>query len=103
MLIPSREQVTPETFWNAVEGAGAVRRSDWDLERPYARLTSILGSLSIRHHLLLEPFRAAAAAGTSLYYPVDAHWLPQGHALAARLVATGLAARGDMGCRGDRT
>lgn len=42
---------------------------------------------------LTEPMREAVAAGRQVYYTYDEHWTPEGHALAAEVIAQLLADR----------
>ena len=49
---------------------------------------------------LIPPFLGAAADGSLLYLPDDTHWSPEGHRLAASVLAKCLAGR--RGFRGPR-
>lgn len=66
------------------------QRSEFELESPYpyvravrAMIEDITRRAGIPVVDLSAPFREQAKAGRELVYPIDAHWTPAGHQLAA--------------------
>jgi hypothetical protein len=81
ILVPSKEQV----YWEQFRQVTSLP-PDYNIDQLVepVRLFCLEGKL---HCLDLTPvFRAEAAKGQQLYFPVDIHWNAQGHALAAQVV-----------------
>ncbi len=67
-------------------------------EDPHGSLAMLADRLHLPMLDLLPPFRREAARSRQrLYYRVNAHWTPAGHALAARELAEHLARSGQLG------
>jgi hypothetical protein len=75
-LIPRDFQVSPEE-WNS-----AAPPSGLDLELPTRRMAALLEGTGARVVDLLPDFRRQYSP--QLYFKMDPHWAPAGHALAAR-------------------
>lgn len=77
------------------------QRSELDGEAPYpyvravhAMIDDIAGDAGFPVVDLVPPFRAHTRAGRQLVYPVDAHWTPAGHEVAAEyLLESGILER----------
>lgn len=76
VLLPGKLQVLP-----------AELPAGRDVEAPHRRLAEFCRELRLDYVDLTPEFRAAARSGTKLYFQHDEHLTPEGHALAARLVA----------------
>ena len=77
---------------------GRVRR-EWTRERCeiQRRLAAFAGESDVPLLDLTESFRAAAAAGERLNFPIDGHWNEAGHRLAADRLARWLRERDPFG------
>jgi len=60
-------------------------------DRPHRMLQELAKKERIAVIDLLPAFRAAAKQRLPLYYPLDSHWTPGGHAVAAEAIIAGLA------------
>ncbi len=93
VIVPGKWQVHKED-WQALLAARDEPDDDrWVLRGPNRRLTQLAEAHQIPVLDLLPPMRDAAESGRRLYYPVDIHWNPAGHEVAARTVAEFLQAR----------
>ena len=97
VLIPMATQLSDREYAAYLEAEGLDRveaRLDWPQEALRRRIESATaGELPVID--LLEPFRRAAGGDSeTLFSPVDLHWNPAGHALAAEVLAVELARLG---------
>jgi lysophospholipase L1-like esterase len=101
-IAPARWQVD-DAAWKAYRAAwgGGEADSAFDRDKVTVTIRDTLDGLGIEALDLLPAFRAEQAAGRSLYYANDAHWTPEGHALAARVLARRLADLGWLSAAGD--
>jgi len=88
-LIPTRISVYPEE-WNTVRSAMGLSIQDWSPAMVASRFVTMCGAESLE---CLEPtarFIQSAERGRAearLYYKGDSHWNPNGHNLAAEILA----------------
>jgi hypothetical protein len=101
VLANAQEEVYP-LFWQKVTSAYPVMRGDdWSPEMAHQRILTILREEQISALDLRPAFREAYAENHRfLHYPVDGHWTPDGHALAARRIADFLEANGFLPSEG---
>lgn len=94
-LANAQEEVYP-VFWKKITAAHPVMQGeDWSPEMAHQRILIILDEERIPALDLRPAFRQAYAENHRfLHYPVDGHWTPAGHALAARQLADFLEANG---------
>ncbi len=64
------------------------------IDAPTTRLGEVALRLGVPYVDLLPPFQAAYPTSKPLYYDFDKHWTPNGHAVAAQVVAHELRSRG---------
>ncbi len=83
------------------------QRSEWKLESPHpyvravrAMVDDITRRAAIPVIDLSAPFRAQTTAGGELVYPIDAHWTPAGHQLAADVLLSSPIFRPDSAAAG---
>ncbi|MDE0884868.1 MAG: hypothetical protein OSB70_04995 [Myxococcota bacterium] len=78
-----------------------MRRTDWNLEYPEARLADLCRENGFSCRSLLPGFRAAAArGGAPLHWKFDRHWSPAGHDRAAQEMAALVVESGSKGKEG---
>lgn len=84
-MIPRDMQVWPP--WKR-EHAAIAKQAPFTSKLPQQRFAAICERLGMRCLDLLPELAAAAAREphVPLYYPVDVHWTPAGHALASRFI-----------------
>jgi lysophospholipase L1-like esterase len=94
MLIPLALQLYEETLRSWLATNDAVL-DELALEQPQQRMRDIGATVGVEIVDLLPAFRdAVKASGRSLHLVRDGHWNPDGHRLAAALVADAVTARG---------
>lgn len=81
-LIPSLQAVEPAALVRSLAYT-KYETTDFDLNRPYERLTRFAARNGVALLNPLETFRTAAASGTPLYLPGDLHFNAEGHWLLA--------------------
>jgi hypothetical protein len=86
LTIPDAMQAADGPWEETVRQLG-VDPSDYDRDAPTRRMLELLAERGIPARDLTEPFRRGTARGETLYWPVDRHWTPLGHELAAARVA----------------
>ena len=78
-----------------IERMAPYKEADIDFMRPFKEIQKYCGEKKIHILDLTGPFREDFAQhGRSFSWVHDGHWNPHGHDLAARLVASRLAASG---------
>jgi hypothetical protein len=93
MLIPLSLQIYGDVRQRWLEANG-VAADRLDLERPQDRMRAIGAALTVETVDLLPAFRKSFKDnGRSLHLVGDGHWTPEGHRLAAAVVADQLVAR----------
>jgi hypothetical protein len=92
VIVPGKWQVHREDWQALLATVDEPDDDRWVLRGPNRRLTQIAEAHQIPVLDLLPALRDAAEAGRQLYYPVDIHWNPAGHDVAARAVGEFLAA-----------
>ncbi len=83
LLVPMRYQVE-DAAWDRYRSAWGLPAGAFDRDHAQREVNALLERLEVPVVDLLEPMRAAAAAGDRLYYRHDRHWTTAGHALAAK-------------------
>jgi len=81
-LIPALQAVEPSALTHSLAYT-KYEAADFDLDRPYQRLSEFARRHGLALVCPLAAFRAAAAAGTPLYLPGDLHFNAAGHRLFA--------------------
>jgi hypothetical protein len=91
-VIGGAYEVTTQRFESRLYLGGVARMRDrFDRDKPNRLITRWLRRRRIPYLPVLERFRDhAAATGRDGYYHWDVHWNPEGHALAADVIAEGL-------------
>ena len=93
VIVPMKYQVE-DAAWRTYQRRWKLAADAFDRDHAQRVLREALDAEGIAACDLLPAFRAAAARGETLYYRVDPHWTPRGHALAAAAIARELEARG---------
>jgi hypothetical protein len=91
VLVPAKYQVD-EDAWNIYRKRWKLPTEAFDRDHAQRVLNGFLGQEGVAALDLLPAFRSGAA--DSLYFRVDNHWTPAGHALAAREILREVTARG---------
>jgi hypothetical protein len=86
-IVPGKWQIHREDWQALLAARGEPDDDRWVLRGPNRRLTQLAEAHSIPVVDLMPALRDAADDGRRLYYPVDIHWTPAGHEVAARTVA----------------
>jgi hypothetical protein len=81
VTVPAAFQIQPELWEKIFTDNPSLRRLDWTLDAPNARLAQILHDERIPGLDLLAALRAQ---GGALYFPIDNHWNEAGHEAGAR-------------------
>lgn len=97
LTIPDLVQVADRPWEETVRQLG-LDGSRFDPDAPTRRMLDLLAERGIPALDLTEPFRIGMDRGDRLYWPVDRHWTPLGHELAASEVA-GFLGHLDFRCR----
>jgi lysophospholipase L1-like esterase len=87
LIIPTRYQIYPEWWEEAVSGHPAMQGKTWDVAAPAARVQRWCDAHGVPCLDLAPAFTAARSGPERLFFHYDGHWTPAGHALAARQVA----------------
>ncbi len=82
MLIPDILQVDDQRWQSALRQL-ELAPADYHPRRPSTILQDLFASHQIPFHDLTDAFDAGFDAGEALYFPIDRHWTPAGHRLAA--------------------
>ena len=82
IFVPAREHV----YWPQIQFA-APDLSIAQLDAAEVKLAALAAELDIGYINLLPGFQAAANNQAILYFATDGHWNPDGHDLAAQLIA----------------
>jgi hypothetical protein len=90
VLIPIKYQVDDEA-WEVYRKRWNLPHEAFDRDRPQRVVRAFLDAAGIPYVDLLPAFRASPEG---LYYRVDNHWTPEGHARAAGILAAKLRALG---------
>jgi hypothetical protein len=104
MSVPSIQEVDEDMMAETVRDA--PEKVCMEDPPPYRQLDKLLREIDIEYLNLLSAFREAEReTGAELFRlsETDMHWNPQGHALAARELATALESRGLLTSRGANT
>lgn len=88
--VPHRAAVYPE-HWEHTRRAYDMTDAGWDPAQDAVVLEQICRRCALDCIIPLEEFRSEGAT-KALYFSEDAHWTPEGHRLAARLIAERLPA-----------
>jgi hypothetical protein len=91
VLVPAKYQVD-EDAWNIYRKRWKLSPEAFDRDHAQRVVNEFLEQKSVAALDLLPEFRSAG--GDSLYFRVDSHWTPAGHALAAREILRDVTARG---------
>jgi hypothetical protein len=91
VLVPAKYQVD-EDAWNVYRKRWKLPAEAFDRDHAQRVVNEFLGEKGVAALDLLPAFRSVA--GDSLYFRVDSHWTPAGHALAAREILREVTARG---------
>ena len=73
--------------WQAALAQLDLDAGGYDPDVPNRLLADILTERGIPVLDLTEPLRQGLAGGDKLYFPIDGHWTPAGHQLAAERLA----------------
>ena len=93
--VPAKEEVDPDYMSRVRDLAPDPRALCLEEAPGHRRLAEVLDRLGIESIDLLKSFRRVTArSGTALFGRIDRHWNAAGHEMAARRVASELAARG---------
>jgi lysophospholipase L1-like esterase len=80
-----------EPTWRQEVASARLDSGRLQISAPTDQLGTIVDRLGVPYIDLLPPFQQAAASGGGPYYfDFDKHWSPQGHALAAHVIADAL-------------
>jgi len=93
IIVPSRYQIYPVRWAEALAAHPAMQKEVWDVDMPVRRMVAWCETRGIACVDLTSTFRLAAAEATPLYFHYDGHWTAAGHELAARAVAAFLRAQ----------
>jgi len=93
MIIPDVLQLHPERWRASLDQLGLDPRSH-DPGAPARILAELLDRHGIPTITLAAAFREAERRGERINYPIDRHWTPSGHDLAARELAAFVAGEG---------
>lgn len=88
-IIPDRRQIYDADWQATLDALPDLDPDALDRDRPTDAALALFEAQGVPALNLLDPFRAA---GERLYYPVDGHFNPAGHALTADLLADWLRA-----------
>lgn len=88
-LVPSLQAVEPRAFTHSIAYL-EFDEEDFDLDKPYRLVAAHVTALGAGVVDPLPRFRAARAAGRSLYLRNDMHFNAEGHRLFAEAIAAGL-------------
>jgi hypothetical protein len=96
VVAPTRWQVE-DAAWDRYRRTWGRPEGAFDRDHATRVVMDGLEELGVERLDLLPAFRAADARGARLYYAYDAHWTPDGHALAAAEIGRALEALGWIG------
>lgn len=91
VVVPAKYQVD-EAAWNVYRKRWHLPDGAFDQDHAQRVVDEFLDQEGVARLDLLPAFREAP--GDSLYFRVDSHWTPAGHALAAREILREITARG---------
>ena len=91
VVVPAKYQVD-EAAWNVYRKRWHLPDGAFDRDHAQRVVDELLDQEGVARLDLLPAFRASP--GDSLYFRVDSHWTPAGHALAAREILREMTARG---------
>jgi hypothetical protein len=83
-----------DAAWEQTKRLYGMTDAEWSIREAEHDLAEFCAREDVPLILPTERFRQETAAGKTLYYRQDGHWNPQGHRLAAELIAEYLRARG---------
>lgn len=96
--VPSRPSIYPDD-WKRTKYKYAMEDDEWNSEQDATVLRPICHALELSCLFPSARFRQEAdqlgGEGKALYFARDAHWTPEGHALAAGLLADAILARAE--------
>ncbi|MDA0205375.1 MAG: GDSL-type esterase/lipase family protein [Acidobacteria bacterium] len=80
--------------WEQTKRLYGMADTEWNIREVEHNLAEFCAREDVPLILPTERFRQETAAGKTLYYMQDGHWNPEGHRLAAELIAEYLSSRG---------
>jgi hypothetical protein len=80
--------------WAQTKQLYGMADAEWDIREVEHDLAEFCAREGVPLILPTERFRQETSAGKTLYYMQDGHWNPEGHRLAAQLIAEYLSSRG---------
>ena len=86
VVAPSMVQVYPDNYWNAIKKRYHLRDEDYDLLVLNKVLERTCTDLGVPLLDLTPALRARAAAGKTLYYPLNTHWNTLGHSVVGEAI-----------------
>jgi hypothetical protein len=91
--VPTVAAVDDEA-WEQTKQLYGMTDEEWSIREAEFDLAEFCAREDVPLIVPTERFRQETAAGKTLYYMQDGHWNPEGHRLAAELIAEYLSARG---------
>jgi hypothetical protein len=80
--------------WEQTKQLYGMADKEWSIREAEHDLAEFCAREDVPLILPTERFRQETSAGKTLYYMQDGHWNPEGHRLAAELIAEYLRSRG---------
>lgn len=96
-IIPDRRQVHDEDWQTLLDRLPELNPAQLDRSRPTDTVLALLAARDIPALSLLDDFEQA---GERLYFAIDGHFTPEGHALTAQLLVAWLTESGLVPTRG---
>ena len=83
-----------DSAWEQTKQLYGMADAEWGIREVEHDLAEFCAREDVPLILPTERFRQETSAGKTLYYMQDGHWNPQGHSIAAQLIAEYLSSRG---------
>lgn len=93
LYVPSVAAVDDDA-WEQTKQLYGMADAEWSIREVEHELAEFCAREDVPLILPTERFRQETSAGKTLYYMQDGHWNPEGHRLAAQLIAEYLSSRG---------